>query len=753
MARKHRQPDPGLKARAGRESLDHLNPVPITVAAQAARSAAVKAQNSQPRIGPLVHVWRQLREFSAVGGDASYLWPRWLVLRAVGLVYVFIFAGIIAEGRALIGPAGIAPLAAYFAELRKILPGAVEAFFGSPSLFWLNGSAGMIAALSWIGLASAVALILNLAPRLALAVCWLVFLSFVTTWNSFSPAQLDGLMLEAALLCLPFAPPGLRPGLGASSPPRPLTVFMLRWLLFRVMFESALVKLVSADPHWRNLTAMDVLYETSPSPTILGYWVHQLPHAYHVFEIAFTVLAEFVAPLAAVFGGRRGRWCALLVWTALQVGIQLTCNFGWLNTAAFGLGLLLLDDRMLAAAADKLGLRALGQFLATGATSATPSNIPEPRPWTRYGLRAALALHFCLTLFQFARVCRLPVAELPSAITAPAKFFGEFRSANGYSLYANFETAHFQVDFEGSNDGGKTWRTYPYRHVPQRVDRAPPFTAPWFARFETTVEIQSSRLPAFSVIPLVASHLLAHSPDVIALFATDPFPDRAPTVVRMRRYRLALTDPATLRRTGHYWRKEFDVDYLPAMFVTPQGAIAQFDFTEADAALTAGNFPAALAIFELQYQLGNLDAGYRLADLHSRGVGVPVRPEQAFALFADLAERGEVRAQHNLGISYEHGLGVPADLAQAAHHYRRAAEHGRLLSIYALGALAATDRLVPKNDIEGLAFLLRAGAQATGADGADAFVREEQPALVKRLMERMSAGDIASARKLASERH
>ena len=687
-----------------------------------------------------------------MSGDATYLWPRWLVLRAVGLVYIFIFAGIITEGRALIGPAGIAPLAAYFAELKKILPGTIEAFFGSPSLLWFNSSTGMIATLAWVGLAAAIALVLNLAPRLALFACWLVFLSFVTTWNSFSPAQLDGLMLEAALLCIPFAPPGFRPGLGADSPPRPLAVFMMRWLLFRVMFESALVKLVSVDPHWRNLTAMDVLYETSPSPTILGYWVHQLPHGYHVFEIAFTVLAEFVAPLVAVFGGRRGRWFAFLVWTALQVGIQLTCNFGWLNTAALGLGLLLLDDQMLVTAADKLGLRAASRLLAANAIPEARSSFPEPRPWARDGLRIALALHFCLTLFQFARVCRLPVAGLPSAITAPVKFFTEFRSANGYSLYANFEAAHFQVDFEGSNDGGKTWRTYPYRHVPQRVDRAPPFTAPWFARFETTIEIQGSKPANFSVIPLVASHLLARNPDVIALFAADPFPDRAPTVVRMRRYRLALTAPATLRRTGHYWRKEFDVDYLPAMFVTPQGAIAQFDFTEADAALKAGNFSAAVAMFELQYQLGNLDAGYRLADLHSRGVGLPAQPEKAFVLFADLAERGEVRAQHNLGLSYEHGLGVAADLAKASEYYRRAADHGRLLSIYALGVLAATDRLLPKNDLEGLAFLLRAGAMAIGDDGAAAFVREEQPAHLKRLIARMSPGEVAQARALAAER-
>ena len=89
---------------------------------------------------------------------------------------------------------------------------------------------------------------------------------------------------------------------------------------------------------------------------------------------------------------------------------------------------------------------------------------------------------------------------------------------------------------------------------------------------------------------------------------------------------------------------------------------------------------------------------------------------------------------------------------RAAEHYRRAADQGRLLSLFALGALAANDRLKPNNDREGLAFLLRAGAKATGADGADAFVRAEQPALVKRRTERMSPADIARARVIATER-
>ena len=54
--------------------------------------------------------WPQLRAFSGLGPDATYLWPRWLFLRAVGLVFVLIFSGILREGGALVGPDGLAPL-------------------------------------------------------------------------------------------------------------------------------------------------------------------------------------------------------------------------------------------------------------------------------------------------------------------------------------------------------------------------------------------------------------------------------------------------------------------------------------------------------------------------------------------------------------------------------------------------------------------------------------------------------------------
>ena len=54
----------------------------------------------------LAGTWDRVKDFSGLGGDATYLWPRWIVLRAVGVVFVLAFAGIIDQAQVMVGPHG-----------------------------------------------------------------------------------------------------------------------------------------------------------------------------------------------------------------------------------------------------------------------------------------------------------------------------------------------------------------------------------------------------------------------------------------------------------------------------------------------------------------------------------------------------------------------------------------------------------------------------------------------------------------------
>ncbi len=486
------------------------------------------------------------------------MWPRWLVLRGVGMIYVCIFAGIVQEGRALVGPHGLSPITGYCALADQVLPDVFVRVLRVPSLFLLSSDPMVISALAWCGLAVAVALVLNVWPRLALFACWATLLSFVATWEAFSSTLNDRLMLETALLCIPFAPAGLRPGLGAASPPRPISILMMRWLIIRIMLTAGLAKVFGSDPRWLNFTMMEQMYETSPAPTVLGYYVYHLPHAFHVFAILFTFAAELLVPLLAMFGGRRGRAIAVVTWTIFQLGIQLTGNFGWLNTAAIALGLLFLDDQMIAAGFRRLRL---GQWAERFAAVGRPASALPGRRFIVLG--TLLWLHFGLTIYFSIVVLRGElVTDLPDPRTNPLQFlFRDFRSANCYPLYASTSTVREDVEFAGSNDGGATWRAYPFRYKPQFEDRMSPFLAPRFDRFEATLQIVLDNRWPVSLIPDVARELVRGNPDVIGLFARNAFPDAPPTIVRMVVYRYTYTDLKTHRDTGRYWNKVYVGDY------------------------------------------------------------------------------------------------------------------------------------------------------------------------------------------------
>ena len=66
----------------------------------------------------------------------------------------------------------------------------------------------------------------------------------------------------------------------AESDCRPdLARLLLVFLLFKLMFLSGATKLLSGDPTWRTLTALDYHFETQPLPPWTAWYAHQLPVA------------------------------------------------------------------------------------------------------------------------------------------------------------------------------------------------------------------------------------------------------------------------------------------------------------------------------------------------------------------------------------------------------------------------------------------------------------------------------------------
>jgi len=495
---------------------------------------------------PMTPAWTaaQRKVFSMAAGVGRYwirpvdeLWPRWIWLRALGLIFLSAFHSLAFQITGLIGPRGILPAGDYLARVREVF-GLAKGVWFAPSLFWISASDGALLLVTLVGAAASLLLVLNLAPRLCIAVAGACFLSFIAAAQDFASYQSDGMLLEAAFISVFLAPRGLRPRLGAQDPPPRLAIFLLLWEWFRIYFESGVVKILSGDAQWRSLTAMDHYYENGPLPTWVGWYVQQLlPHRFH----AFVVILIFTFELGIVwlaFLPRRIRLLCFFLSTPFQAAIILTANYAFLNYIVLALGVLLLDDRFL--------------------RLPTPTPVPRKTSWPT---RIALGWIFYATVVVAPGIA----GRLPEPLVWPAIPLEPFRIANRYGLFAVMTTARYEIEFQGSRDG-VSWTPYPFRYKPQDPMRAPGIYAPYQPRFEWNLWFAS--LGEWRRYPWVLRtelRLLEGSPGVLRLFASDPFADGPPAWVRAVQWQYWFTTPEEKRSTGAWWRREERGLYAPEL--------------------------------------------------------------------------------------------------------------------------------------------------------------------------------------------
>jgi lipase maturation factor 1 len=466
-----------------------------------------------------------------LGPKAGMLRARWLFLRALGLIFFSAFYALWSQIHGLIGERGILPAGAWLRAAHDAL--GARAYWIAPSLLWINSSDNMMTAIVSLGVIASVTLTLNLWPRMSIAVATVCFLSFVAAAQDFSAYQSDGMLLEAGFLSLFFAPPGLRPGLGAAHPPSRASWFLLVYEWFRIYFESGLVKILSGEEQWRNLTAMDHYYENGPLPTWLGWYVQHWPHGFHAFTAGATLAIELLLVWLIVFG-RIGRWIAFAITTPLQIGIILTANYAFLNYLVLVLGILLVERRACSPVEE-------GQ----ARTPVAP---------LRLAAATVLAIHFATTTAMFF-FPRFPTAVL----------LDPFRIANSFGLFAVMTRARYEIEFQGTADG-KTWIAYPFAYKPQDPRKAPGIFAPYQPRFDWNLWFAS--LGAWQDNPWVLNveqRLLENSPPVLRLFAGNPFAKKPPAAVRAVMWQYWFSSREEHARTGVWWDRKRIGEYAPAL--------------------------------------------------------------------------------------------------------------------------------------------------------------------------------------------
>jgi hypothetical protein len=512
---------------------------------------------------------------SLFGPDATppgYLAARWLFLRALGLIFFSAFYSLAYQIRGLVGPDGILPARDYLVQVARVLGSA--RFWYAPTVFWWSASDRFLLGVVVAGMVASLLLILNFCPRGMLVICLVAFLSFIAAAQDFASYQSDGMLLEAGFISLFFAPPGWRPRWGSSDPPSRASRYLLVWLMFRIYFESGIAKILGRDPEWRDFTAMDQYYQNGPLPTWVAWYAHQLPHAFHA-ATAFLTLALELVLIFAIFLPRRSRIVLFFGITAWQIGIILTSNYAFLNYLVLVLGFLLLDDTFLSRIFPRTWLAAAQSSAGTEAT--VPVGVLSWRNYFCLGVQG-----FFLTWIFYATSALLifmlfPAAPLPSG---PVRSLEPFRIANEFGLFAVMTRARYEIEFQGSHNG-QTWTTYPFRNKPQDVHAPPRIYAPYQPRFDWNLWFASlGTWRQYPWVLQVEKRLLSGEPDVLALFARDPFPGQPPEQVRVVLWQYWFTGPGEKRGQGLWWRRDQMGLYAPTLERTPEGKIAVLEFPE-----------------------------------------------------------------------------------------------------------------------------------------------------------------------------
>ncbi|MGH7162892.1 MAG: lipase maturation factor family protein, partial [Planctomycetota bacterium] len=280
--------------------------------------------------GPLHLLDRALYgEFVAAPGQERV---RGLFLSFLAGVYLLAFLSLGEQVLGLFGERGITPA-------RELLPWVEQRLDGPrllryPTLFWWLGAGdGSLVGVCVAGCVLSLPPLFGFLRLPCLLLLWPLYLSLFTIGqHDFLTFQWDTLLLETGFLALFWAR-------GSRATP-----WLLRFLLFRLVFASGLLKITSGDhAWWTDLTALSFHYETQPLPTPLAWYAHQLPGWAHRACTAGTLFLEVVVPFLILLP-RGPRLWAFWALVGLQLLIALTGNYGFFNLIAIALCLTLLDD-------------------------------------------------------------------------------------------------------------------------------------------------------------------------------------------------------------------------------------------------------------------------------------------------------------------------------------------------------------------------------------------------------------------------
>ncbi len=464
----------------------------------------------------------------------TYWLTRFMILRLLGVVYAVGFLVAINQLVPLIGSNGLLPLGNYLNLVSHSLGSDFAGFVRLPSIFWLWHSDGALLTVAWIGFILSCIMVAGYVNAPILGVIWFLYMSIVHVGQDWYGYGWEIQLTETGFLGIFLCPLwDMHPF--PRRPPPIAIIILFRWLIFRIMVGSGLIKF-RGDKAWRSGTVLFYHFETQPIPGPLSRWFHFLPHSWLKVGVWFNWIGELVAPWL-VFWPRLARHIAGSIIVLFQLVLIVSGNLSFLNWLTIIPALACFDDGFWA----KLLPVVLVRKAQAAADAAEES---KPMLTTSYiiaGLVALLSLQPAFNLLSNEQIMNTS--------------YDPFDLVNTYGAFGSVGQERLNVVFEGTMDdttnNKAVWKSYIYKGLPVRLDKQPPQIAPYQPHLDWQMWFASmSTADQYPWTYNLVWKLLHNDPIATGLFAENPFPGKPPRFIRATIYRYKFAEPGNPQ---HFW--------------------------------------------------------------------------------------------------------------------------------------------------------------------------------------------------------
>jgi hypothetical protein len=464
-------------------------------------------------------------------GSESYWLTRFAFQKAVGLVFLIAFLNALNQFKPLLGERGLLPVPLFVKEFP---------FRAAPSLFVFSPHDSTFTVAAWTGVLLSCLAVTGVADyystwfsMLVWGLMWALYLSFVNVGQTFYAFGWESILLETGFYAI---------FLGSRNANAPtIVIWLLRWLLFRVMFGAGLIKM-RGDPCWRDLTCLNYYYETQPMPNPLSWYFHWGPAWTHQAGVLVNHVAELAIPFCYFMPQPVSAFAGVLT-ILFQGMIFASGNLSWLNFLTMVLAISTLDDR------------ALSILL--------PIHAPETHPPALLHRIAAVGLAIVVAILSV-----YPVRNMFSRRQVMNTIYNRLHLVGTYGAFGAITRPRYELVVEGTDEAVVTpstkWREYEFKGKPGDRGRMPPQVAPYHLRLDWLMWFAAmssyERHPWF--LHFLAK-LLEGDRATLGLLRTNPFPNAPPRYVRALLYEYHFTSPQERAKTGQWWKRDRTGVYFP----------------------------------------------------------------------------------------------------------------------------------------------------------------------------------------------